>query len=177
MLTTKKIKRLSYPEFMGALDLENISLGGSFAVDYWIHSSKIDKKSKVLEIACSVIRSYLSSDEQYGIIDNNPRSQSATQNFFNWLNDKKRKTKKAILNAYDGAAGIDRAEFKRRQHLNSEHVNLFELQRDLLVKACERHNCDGAGANPEVQSQVQQQGQTQIQQQGRQNQQRKPSAQ
>ena len=132
---------------------------------------EIEGKSEesIMDKADTVIRNYLSSDEQYGIIDEDPQPQSTTQRFFNWMNDKKRKTKKALLKAYDGAVGIDREEFKRRLHLNSEHVNLFELQRDLLIKACEIHNCDGRGASPEVQSQ--------IQQQHRQNQQRKPSAQ
>ena len=132
---------------------------------------EIEGKSEesIMDKADTVIRNYLSSDEQYGIIDEDPQPQSTTQRFFNWMNDKKRKTKKALLKAYDGVVGIDREEFKRRLHLNSEHVNLFELQRDLLIKACEIHNCDGRGASPEIQSQ--------IQQQHRQNQQRKPSAQ
>ncbi len=69
-LTTEKIKRLSYPEFMGVLGLENTSLGGSFAVDYWIHNSKMNKKSKVLEIACSTgfnLRNCILKTKAFGI--------------------------------------------------------------------------------------------------------------
>ena len=137
---------------------------------------KEKSQQSIMDKAGSVIKRYLSSDEQYGVIDGNPRSQSATQSFFNWMNDKKRKVKKTVLNAYDRIGGIDQAEFKRRLHLNSEDVNLFELQGELLKKACEIHNCDGSGASPEIQSQIQQQ-RNQIQQQRTQSQQQKTQSQ
>ena len=103
------------------------------------------------------IRRFLSSDEQYGIIDDNPYPQSATQRFLDWMNDKKRKAKKVILNTYDGMVGIDRAEFQRRLQINNESVDLFELQREMFMGACKVHNSDGTGASPEIQNQIRQQ--------------------
>ncbi|MBC6416152.1 MAG: hypothetical protein GDA46_07220 [Bdellovibrionales bacterium] len=50
-LTIEKVKNLSYPEFIGILGLENTA--NTFAVDYWMHNSKINKKFKVLEMAFS----------------------------------------------------------------------------------------------------------------------------
>ena len=52
-LTVDEIKTMSYPDFIGILGLENISLAGDFTVDYWISKSNLNKESKVLEIACS----------------------------------------------------------------------------------------------------------------------------
>ena len=103
------------------------------------------------------IRRFLSSDDQYGIINDSPYPQSASQRFLGWMNDKTRKAKKALLNTYDGIVGIDRAEFQRRLQLNNETVNLFELQKEMFIEVCKTHNCDGAGASPEIQAQIRQQ--------------------
>ena len=103
------------------------------------------------------IRRFLSSDEQYGIINDSPYPQSASQRFLGWMNNKTRKAKKALLNTYDGIVGIDRAEFQRRLQLNNETVNLFELQKEMFIEVCKTHNCDGAGASPEIQNQIRQQ--------------------
>ena len=51
--SAQQIKQMSYPDFIGAIGLENTSLSGDFAVDYWIHNSYINQSSKILEIACS----------------------------------------------------------------------------------------------------------------------------
>ena len=103
------------------------------------------------------IRQYLTSDEQYGAIDEERYPQSATAQFLNWLGDKKRQAKKQALKAYDGIAGISREEFQRRLQLNNEGVDLFELQRELFISACKTHNCEGSGASSEVQAQINQQ--------------------
>jgi len=52
-LSVNDIKTMNYPDFIGTLGLENISLAGDFTVDYWISKSNINEKSKILEIACS----------------------------------------------------------------------------------------------------------------------------
>lgn len=99
------------------------------------------------------VRNLLSSKEEYGIIDNE-RNSSATSGYLNWFGEKSKNIKKKLSNAYDGMVGIDRAEFKRRLHLNEENVNLFEVQRDLFMEACKTHNCDRTGASPEIQNQI-----------------------
>ncbi|MCZ0932198.1 MAG: hypothetical protein OXJ52_03485 [Oligoflexia bacterium] len=102
-----------------------------------------DKSEKSLRKKIDTgIRRFLSSEEQYGLIDDSPPSGSATSSFLGWLSDKKRKAKKAMLKAYDGMVGIDRAEFQRRLQLNDENVDLFELQREMFIEACKTHNCD-----------------------------------
>ena len=53
LFTDNQIKKMSYPDFIGAMGLENTSLLGDFAVDYWISNASINKTSKILEIACS----------------------------------------------------------------------------------------------------------------------------
>ncbi len=53
LLSAADIQTMSYPDFIGAMGLENTTLGGGFSVDYWISKSKMHKYSKVLEIACS----------------------------------------------------------------------------------------------------------------------------
>ncbi|MDE0092666.1 MAG: hypothetical protein OXN83_05235 [Oligoflexia bacterium] len=103
------------------------------------------------------IRQFLTSDEQYGAIDER-YPQSATSQFLDWLGDKKRQAKKQALKAYDGIAGISREEFQRRLQLNNEGVDLFELQKELFIEACKTHNCEGSGASSEVQAQINQQG-------------------
>ena len=103
------------------------------------------------------IRNFLSSNEQYGAIDDSYSSQSAPAGFLDWLNDKKEKAKKQLLSAYDGVVGISREEFQRRLSLNNESVNLFEIQKELLIESCKVHNCDKTGASAEVQNQLNQQ--------------------
>ena len=53
LLDDNSIQKMSYPDFIGAMELENTSLLGEFAVDYWISKANINEQSKVLEIACS----------------------------------------------------------------------------------------------------------------------------
>ena len=47
------IQKMSYPDFIGAMELENTSLLGEFGIDYWIFKANINEHSKILEIACS----------------------------------------------------------------------------------------------------------------------------
>ncbi len=53
ILNKDQIIKMNYPDFIGAMGIENTSLLGSFAVDYWISKSNINKESKILELACS----------------------------------------------------------------------------------------------------------------------------
>ena len=99
------------------------------------------------------VRSFLSSDEQYGAIDESSYPQSGTQSFLEWVSNQNKKAKKAVLNAYDKMVGISPAEFKRRLSLNDEHVNLFELQKEMFVMACQTYNCGSVQASPPEQTQ------------------------
>ena len=49
---TEDIKSLSYADFIAIMNLKNTSLGGEFAVDYWISKSDITDQANILEIAC-----------------------------------------------------------------------------------------------------------------------------
>ncbi|MCZ0931724.1 MAG: hypothetical protein OXJ52_01025, partial [Oligoflexia bacterium] len=88
------------------------------------------------------VRRFLSSGEQYGLIDDSPSSGSATSSFLDWMSDQTRKAKTQALKAYDSMVGITRADFQRRLQLNDENVDLFELQREMFIKACKTHNCN-----------------------------------
>ena len=113
-----------------------------------IDSTKEDSQTLGSKVGKS-IRSFLSTEAKYGII--NEPSQSATASFLDWMNDKKTKTKKALLKTYDKMAGITREDFQERLHLNDETVDLFELQREMFLQACQTHNCSGSGASPDIQ--------------------------
>jgi len=52
-LSADQVKKMSYADFIGIMSLENVSLAGGFTVDYWVSKACINKKSRVLEIACS----------------------------------------------------------------------------------------------------------------------------
>ena len=95
------------------------------------------------------VRTFLSSSAEYGIVKS--PSKSTTSGFFNWMNNRVKKSKKQALKAYDGMLGISRAEVQKRLQLNDKHIDLFELQSEMFLQACQTHNCDGSGASPEVQ--------------------------
>ncbi|MCY4321515.1 MAG: hypothetical protein OXC37_03805, partial [Bdellovibrionaceae bacterium] len=103
------------------------------------------------------IKRILSSSADYGISDENAYAQSPTGQFVNWWDNNVKKAKKTLRVAYDKTVGISKLEFKQRMKLNDEDVNLFKLQQEMIVMACRTHNCDGTGASPEVQSQIQDQ--------------------
>ena len=131
------------------------SLGGAGNLSFDATDMAGDKSETWGSKVNKSIRNFLSSEASYGAIDDRTYSGSATQNFLDWINDKKNKAKKAVLNTYDGIVGVDRAEFQRKLHLNNEYVNLFNLQKEMFIEACKTHNCAGAGASPEVQTQSQ----------------------
>ena len=108
--------------------------------DEKLSSEEATKESEKLKSKINTqVRRFLSSDAKYGSA--NPYPGSATRGFFNWVRNKTNKAKKTVLNSYDKMGGINRAEFQRRLKLNNQNTSLFELQREMFIKACEEHNC------------------------------------
>lgn len=69
-LSPADIKSMSYPDFIGVMGLENITLGGEFSIDYWISKSHIGKDSMILETACSTgfnLRKCVNKTMAYGV--------------------------------------------------------------------------------------------------------------
>ena len=100
------------------------------------------------------VRKLLRSGESYGAVDNTSPPQSATAQFLDWFKNKKDQAKKKLLKTYDKKVGISREEFQQRLQLNDESVDLYKLQEELFLEACQIHNCDKTGASPEMQSQI-----------------------
>ena len=90
----------------------------------------------------STIRKILSTDKEYGVVNENAYSQqSATQGFFDWMGKKADQAKKVAGNAYDKMVGVGPRAFQEKLHLNNKSVNLFELQGNMFKKACSEHKC------------------------------------
>ena len=133
------------PDFMSSsrrgISSTRSSSGNGGSLSSEITAEGQDNSERLTKKIDRGIRKFLSSKGQYGLIDDSPSSGSATSSFLGWLSDQTKKAKKQALNAYDKIAGIGRAEFQRRLQLNDENINLFELQREMFVEACQTHNC------------------------------------
>jgi ubiquinone/menaquinone biosynthesis C-methylase UbiE len=44
---------ISYPDLLGYLGVDNTPPGGNFTLDYWIEKSEINRRSHLLDLACS----------------------------------------------------------------------------------------------------------------------------